>query len=153
MGLSWLDVTCIFTPFSSTTFASDMTMLARQSVILARKMSRTCPGINTVLVITVHESRVHIRYLFPNPCGSSRRETFGTCRIYFKNIGVLTTMQLPTMAEDEPVLNITTEAFSGRSKTKSKLNRSERVSLVYQSDNFRLPCHWRYTLTCTDDEI
>ena len=62
-------------------------------------------------------------------------------------------MQLPTMAEDEPVLNITTEAFSGRSKTKSKLNRSERVSLVYQSDNFRLPCHWRYTLTCTDDEI
>ncbi|KAK2190355.1 hypothetical protein NP493_83g04057 [Ridgeia piscesae] len=36
-------------------------------------------------------------------------------------------MQLPTMAEDEPVLNITTEAFSGRSKTKSKLNRSERM--------------------------
>ena len=34
------------------------------------------------------------------------------------------------MAEEEPVLNITTGGFSGRPKTKAKLNRNERVSLV-----------------------
>ena len=51
----------------------------------------------------------------------------------FKNIAILITVtrsdvQITAMADEEPLLNITTEAFSGRSRTKPKLDRRDRVS-------------------------